>query len=207
MNPLIKKLVQERASQDATPQAIERNFDILKTDRYYHFNITVKAGVSKVNVICDRALALDPSRSKAVRETKHDYRISIPVFQKVDRWRNQLTTRRALIQKHFMQFCDPYWYVAVDDLPELRDEVRGLFQMADRLRNQMLKGYDRAFERFLVALERELRKAGRLSKGKRDRALKSLSGQFPSRLEVTRNFGIRLEGPMPLELLLEALER
>ena len=66
MNPLIKWLVQERASQDATPENIERNFDVLKTDRYYHFNITVKAGVSKVNVVCDRALAIDPSCSKAV---------------------------------------------------------------------------------------------------------------------------------------------
>ena len=104
MNPLIKKLVQERASQDATPQTIERNFDALKTDRYYHFNITVKAGVSKVNVVCDRALALDPSRSKAVRETKHDYRIAIPVFRKVDQWRNQLMSRRASIQKSFIRF-------------------------------------------------------------------------------------------------------
>ena len=207
MNPLIKRLVQERASQDATPQTIERNFDLLKTDRYYHFNITVKAGVSKVNVVCDRALALDPSRSKAVRETKHDYRISIPVFRKVDRWRNQLIARRAAIQKSFMHFSDPYWYVTADDLPELRDEVRGLFQMADRLRTQVLAGYNKAFERFLVALERELGRASNGSEVERDRWLESLSHQFPSRLEVTHNFGVRLEGPMPLELLVEAMEK
>ena len=34
-----------------------------------------------------------------------------------------------------------------------------------------------------------------------------LSEQFPGRLEVARNFGVLLEGPMPLELLVEALGR
>ena len=41
----------------------------------------------------------------------------------------------------------------------------------------------------------------------RDRALEVLSEQFPERLEVARNFGVLMEGPIPLELLVEALAR
>lgn len=224
---IVTRLVRERSETDAaqarsslenfeTIQTAQRDIDPLRTDEIYIFDMSVGVGCGKLKIDCGE-IELDSSVSEAIAEADGRWTITIPIFRELTRKGTQLSTRRKAIQKKFLRFARPYWYVSKSDMPALRDEIftpvetdkpqqKALMQLADELRGEALDIYDDAFSEFLHNVSRIGRKA-KLSEDKLTVLLTHAAGQFPTRQEILSNFGVFLEGPIKIPSLREEAER
>lgn len=210
---LIKRLVSDRKAADTAAtrsqleafediQTAHRKLDPLRTDEIYLFGITVEVGVGSLTIRC-RDINLNPNLSEEIESANGTYLIRIPIFRGLTKRGTKLATARTRIQKRFLRYAKPYWYVCKKDMSALRDEVFALIALADELRAEAIDLYDTEFAKFLATLEQVLIKAGNFDRDRLEYLLELYSNQFPTRQEILSNFGVTLEGPIRIPSLVE----
>jgi len=220
---LIQHLIAERSATDADEmrsrlaafddvRTVSRDLDPLRTDEIYLFGIAVGVGVGKLTIDCGE-IELNSAVSEAIAEADGRWTITLPIFAELTKKGTQLSTRRRRIQEKYLRFARPYWYVSAADMPALRDEIfqridtdkpqqQGLLPLAEDLKAEALDMYDEAFEGLLHKVEDIGVKAG-LSSDRIEQLLQKAADQFPTRQEITSNFGVSLEGPVKIPSLVE----
>lgn len=220
---LIERLIAERSATDADEmrsrleafdnvRTVSRDLDPLRTDEIYLFGISVGVGVGKLTIDCGE-IELNSAVSEAIAEADGRWTITLPIFAELTKKGTQLSTRRRKIQEKYLRFARPYWYVSKADMPALRDEIfaridtdkpqqQGLLPLAEDLKAEALDMYDEAFAGLLEKVESIGVKAG-LSSDRVEQLLQRAAEQFPTRQEISSNFGVSLEGPVKIPSLVE----
>jgi hypothetical protein len=212
-SPLISLLVSQRQAADLaatrdqldqfeTIQTAHRNLKPLRTEEIYLFGISVSVGVGSLTIRC-KDINLNLELAEEIERSDGSYIVKIPIFKALVKKGNKLATKRADIQRRFLRYASPYWYVTRADMPALRDAIAELLDSADRLRAEALDSYDQQFANYLEKLEQVLIKAGESDPQRIEYLLSLYSNKFPSRQDICACFGVTLEGPIKIPSLVE----
>jgi hypothetical protein len=192
-----------------------RNIEAIRTEEVFLFGVSVYTATGNLVLDCSDDLEMNPELGKVVKESDGRFTISVPVFPELKKAGTKLSSKRAAIQKKYLRYARPYWYVCKDNMPALRDDLLkedptgeddGLFPMCEKLRQQALDLYDDAHRSFLERFERILRGAN-LPEEKISYLLAKYDENFPSPDKIRDVFGVILEGPIRIPSLVEEATR
>ncbi|NCO76666.1 MAG: hypothetical protein GW856_15760, partial [Cyanobacteria bacterium] len=135
-------------------------------------------------------LGLSPETVKSLKDND----ISPPtlkVFQGLCKKATKLTGIRERIQRKYMVYAQPYWFIRECDITKTVEELNELLETCETLRNEALAEYELEKDAYLLKLKNVCESAGLLG-DELEKAMNYYASFFPSKEKVASDFRVEI---------------
>ena len=131
---------------------------------------------------------------------------SLTVFQGLREKASKLNSLKARIQRRFMVFAQPYWFIRECDLEKAANEVQTMRESFTKMQNELISDYDVERDEYLLKVGKILRSAG-VEGNELENALSHYLLYFPSQEKVLADFRLEFTGPIRVPSMQEQCEQ
>lgn len=197
--------VQQKINGNNASQLTEkkRKIDFLLEEAIYLFNINVYQGIGMRKIEWEH-LGLKPETIESLKENKVSTP-SVTVFQGLAKKASKLNSIKAKIQRKFMVYAEPYWFIRECDLESAADEIQQMRNQFNEFQNELLNDYEIERDVFLSKVGKVLVSAG-IESSELEKALSHYICYFPSKEKVIADFRLEFTGPIRVPSLKEQSE-
>lgn len=181
----------------------KRNFDSFREESIYLFAINIYQGVGAKKMEWQH-LGLSAETVQSLKDND----ISPPtlkVFQGLCKKATKLTGIRERIQRKYMVYAQPYWFIRECDIVKTVEELNELKETCNTLRNEALAEYELEKHAYIVRLENVCRSAG-LSEQELENAMVHYTSFFPTKEKVATDFRVEVSNFQKVPSIREQLE-
>lgn len=198
--------VNEKINGNFSHQIIEkkRNFDLFREESIYLFGINVYQGIGMRRIEWQH-LGLKPETIESLKENKASTP-SLTVFNGLKEKASKLNSMRARIQRRYMVYSQPYWFIKECDLENAADEIQEMRSQFTQFQNELLENYDVEREDYLLKVGKILQSTG-VEGTDLERALTHYVIYFPSKEKVMADFRLEFTGPVRIPSIKEQSEQ
>ncbi|MBD1995345.1 hypothetical protein H6G00_01700 [Leptolyngbya sp. FACHB-541] len=150
--PVVSQLIQNRreSGETAVPgvRNRRRNLEMFRNTAIYLLRIGISVGTRSVSLKY-REMGLPEEIVNALEET----RVSQPtltIFRTLEKSANKLEGLKKKLQRRYMIYSEPYWFISERDIEAVRELVNEMHQECSRLKAETLDAYDENFEQYLA---------------------------------------------------------
>ena len=204
MVSLLEILPQTNNNDDARLQEQKRNFESFREESIYLLSIAIHQGIG-TRKFDWKYLGLKPATVESLIENN----ISPPtikVFAGLNKKATKLNSIKERIQRKYMVYAQPYWFVRECDLEKASVEIQELRRTCDSFRNQALNEYELERDAYLQKVKNVCQTAG-LTNDDLELAIAHYLSYFPSREKVIRDFRVEFSGPVRIPSIREQMEQ
>lgn len=167
----------------------KRNFDTFLEDSIYLFSINIYQGVGTRKIEWEH-LGLSQETVQSLKDNE----ISPPtlkVFQGLCKKATKLTGIRERIQRKYMVYAQPYWFIREQDITKTVEELNELLETCETLRNEALAEYELEKDAYIIRLKNVCESAG-LTGDELEGAMRYYASFFPSKEKVANDFRVEI---------------
>jgi len=198
----VNEKINGHLSHQITEQA--RNFDLFREEAIYLFAINVYQGVGMRRIEWEH-LGLKSETINTLKKNKASTP-SLTVFSGLKDKASQLNSMKAKIQRRFMVYAQPYWFIRECDLEKAADEIQEMREEFSKMQDELVIDYDNERDSFLLKVGQILQSAG-VEGTELENALSHYLCYFPSKEKVIADFRLEFTGPIRVPSMREQTEQ